>query len=327
MKRTLLTIAFVLLTPCLVFAQQKYSPLIEIPGVTDANAANQGFGAYVNFLYAASIGIAAFLAVIKIIISGVKYMTTDVVNSKSNAKGEITGALLGLLLILGAYMILNIINPRLVNPSVNFQPIPEPPKTAAAPASVAAVGGETQRPGQAAKELAAASEVCVKTTQGIGKSGKTVVVTSDTSGCPSTDVQRIQTAFATYCAAKGGQPGSSGNNVSSCAFPITSSTVKQPQTTVQTIGTVAQAKTTKTLDANSYSGRTMQVKLDAAVSACEAHTQAVATTNQQTWTVSCAIPGVITYPTTGGTGLFSYQADCKKQGGTFQQTSNSCIIK
>ena len=47
-------------------------------------------------------------------------MLTDIVTSKSEAKKDIQGALTGLLLILGAVVILNVINPNLTR--VTFDP-------------------------------------------------------------------------------------------------------------------------------------------------------------------------------------------------------------
>jgi len=87
-----------------------YEPLVSIPGVDNA-ASN--FTTYINQLYFLSISIGALLAVIMIIIGGVKWMLTDVVTQKSDAKNDIKGALLGLLLIISAFLILNTINPQL----------------------------------------------------------------------------------------------------------------------------------------------------------------------------------------------------------------------
>lgn len=96
-------------------ANLTYQPLVGIPGVS--NAASD-FGTYINQLYFLSISLAALLAVIKIIIAGVKYMLADVVTSKADAKSDIWGALLGLLLIVSAVIILGTINPNLTNLNV-----------------------------------------------------------------------------------------------------------------------------------------------------------------------------------------------------------------
>jgi hypothetical protein len=90
-----------------------FQPLVGIPGVTDAS--NQGFGDYINALYRLSISLAALLAVIKIVAAGAKYMLSDIVTSKESAKDDIRGALVGLLIILGAFIILNTINTDITN--------------------------------------------------------------------------------------------------------------------------------------------------------------------------------------------------------------------
>jgi hypothetical protein len=65
--------------------------------------------------YAFSISIAALLAVIKIIIAGVKWMLTDKIGSISEAKSDIQSALLGLIIIICAVLIINIINPSILS--------------------------------------------------------------------------------------------------------------------------------------------------------------------------------------------------------------------
>ena len=97
----------ILAVPTLSYAAD-FLPLVGIPGVT--NAGNAGFGAYINALYRLSISIAALLAVIKIVAAGAKYMLSDIVTSKESAKDDIRGALIGLLIIIGAVVILTTIN-------------------------------------------------------------------------------------------------------------------------------------------------------------------------------------------------------------------------
>lgn len=98
--------------PVLAFAAAAplvYKPLVGIPGI----GANNSFGEYINALYGLSIAIAALMAVIKIIIAGVKYMLSDVVTSKQEAIGDIRGSLLGLGVVISAVLVLTIINPQL----------------------------------------------------------------------------------------------------------------------------------------------------------------------------------------------------------------------
>ena len=69
-----------LFVPLYALAQNPtFTPLVGIPGIDPA----AGFNQYINALYALSISIAGLLAVIKIIIAGVKYMLSDVVTNKS----------------------------------------------------------------------------------------------------------------------------------------------------------------------------------------------------------------------------------------------------
>lgn len=107
-KSTIVAAFLLLLAPALAHA---FTPLVGIPGVSDPESV--GFQTYINTLYALSISIAGLLSVIKIIIAGVKWMLSDVVTSKQEAKGEIQGALLGLLIVVSAVLILNQINPQL----------------------------------------------------------------------------------------------------------------------------------------------------------------------------------------------------------------------
>lgn len=101
-----------------VFAQAPgFQPLVNIPGITEAQNAGS-FANYLNTLYILSISVAAFLAVVMIIYSGVQYMLSDVVTDKSSAKQGIRGALLGLLIVIGAVIILETINPALTDLNV-----------------------------------------------------------------------------------------------------------------------------------------------------------------------------------------------------------------
>ena len=72
-------------------------------------------GAYLNTLLRIFIALCAILAMIMIVIGGLEYMTSELVSSKESGKHKITGAIFGLILALGAYALLNTINPDLLN--------------------------------------------------------------------------------------------------------------------------------------------------------------------------------------------------------------------
>lgn len=126
------------LIPSAVFAQQ-YTPLVNIP-IPGGNQGN--FQDYINAIYALSISIAALLAVIKIVIAGVKWMTTDIVPTKGEAKKDIQGALVGLLLIIGAVLIINVINPSITEVDLSLRTIDVPE----APAGGTEIGGDEVEP-------------------------------------------------------------------------------------------------------------------------------------------------------------------------------------
>jgi len=92
---------------------------VKIAPNCDKNGKNctppMGFAGYLNIMIKIFIGICAILAMIMIVMGGIQYMTSGLVSSKQAAKETITNAILGLLLALGAFAILNTINPDLVN--------------------------------------------------------------------------------------------------------------------------------------------------------------------------------------------------------------------
>jgi len=103
-------LSLLILSPLVTFGQD-YQPLVGIPQLQGQD----GFNGYINAVYAMFISIAALLAVVKIIVAGVKYMFSDIATQKSDAKKDIRGALLGLVIVLAAVLILTIINPNLTN--------------------------------------------------------------------------------------------------------------------------------------------------------------------------------------------------------------------
>lgn len=123
------------LTPAATPAQEdlKYTLLAPLPCNTpgiegcdsdkllktfDPTNADDAFGKYLNLMIAIFIGICAVLAVIMIVAGGIEYMTTELISSKEAGKERIKNAILGLLLALGAWTLLNQINPDLLDVSL-----------------------------------------------------------------------------------------------------------------------------------------------------------------------------------------------------------------
>jgi len=109
-----ITISLVSVLPSLLLAAETdYIPLVGIPGLNDPG--NMTTENYINALYVIAISVAAFMAVVKLIFAGVKYIATDIVPGKEQAKKDIQNAIIGLLIVIGAVLILETINPQLTN--------------------------------------------------------------------------------------------------------------------------------------------------------------------------------------------------------------------
>ena len=116
MKR--IFILTLLLTPLLLSsiafaATEPYVPMVGVPGL--ANVSNYTTEMYIDALYKLAITVGGILAVIQIIFGGVMYMFDGSITRKKDGKDKIKGALFGLLIILGAVLLLQTINPDLLN--------------------------------------------------------------------------------------------------------------------------------------------------------------------------------------------------------------------
>ncbi|HEY0980408.1 MAG TPA: hypothetical protein VGE18_03315 [Candidatus Paceibacterota bacterium] len=74
---------------------------------------------FLNLGFKLLIGAAAVLLVLRIMFEGYKYITTDIPALKTSAKSGLWDAVLGLVLALSSFLILNTINPKLVENTVN----------------------------------------------------------------------------------------------------------------------------------------------------------------------------------------------------------------
>jgi type IV secretory pathway VirB2 component (pilin) len=83
---------------------------------TDPNA----LGNYLNLIIKLIIGFSAVMAVVMIVMGGLEYMTGELVSEKASGKEKITGAVFGLVLVLGSWLLLNEINPDLLNSNLKI---------------------------------------------------------------------------------------------------------------------------------------------------------------------------------------------------------------
>jgi len=98
-------------------APVKYDPssykLLAPIGTTETIETNN-IGKYFNLLFNIAIGLAGVLAVVMLVIGGIEWMGSESVFKKTQGKERITSAILGLIIAVGSYTLLNTINPDLL---------------------------------------------------------------------------------------------------------------------------------------------------------------------------------------------------------------------
>lgn len=82
--------------------------------IGDYDKAPKNIGDYFNTILEIAIGLCAVLAVVMIVIGGVQYMGNESIFGKTEAKSQITKSILGLFIAIGAFALLNTIDPNLL---------------------------------------------------------------------------------------------------------------------------------------------------------------------------------------------------------------------
>ena len=136
----LVAVTFVLAGAPPIFAAEAqtsgFTALAPIPGLTDISPTavvnSTSLANFFNNLYKYVIGLAAVLAVIMIIWGGLEISTQDSISKQSAGKEKIQQAILGLVLVLSPVLVFSIINPNILNLSLNLPPLETksgPPQT------------------------------------------------------------------------------------------------------------------------------------------------------------------------------------------------------
>jgi len=98
------------------FAQTQITISTSVPGTNPPTSGTGGPGAFVANFYQFALMIGGVLAFGIIVYGGVKYMASaGNPSGQGDAKEWIEAALLGLLLLVGVYFILSVVNPQLLN--------------------------------------------------------------------------------------------------------------------------------------------------------------------------------------------------------------------
>ncbi len=102
----------IVIVPKFTFADlTNYTTLVSLPEI----GGQTNFQEWLPKAFNLTIGIAVALAFVMITIGGVMYATSDAIYSKSEGRKYVENALIGLLFVIGAYVILYTINPEILN--------------------------------------------------------------------------------------------------------------------------------------------------------------------------------------------------------------------
>ncbi len=111
-------ILLLLIIPCSLFiahfALAAYEIEVSLPGGAAAGD-EVTVTEYIRYIYLFGLGLVGIAALGGLVYGGFMYMLSGTITSKDEAKKWIWGAISGLILALAAYLILNTINPDLVN--------------------------------------------------------------------------------------------------------------------------------------------------------------------------------------------------------------------
>lgn len=108
-------VTLVIAVPSYALAADPIEPLIFLPRIVGDASSPTSVEGLLQGLFQLSISIGAILAVIMIAVGGIEYMGSDAISSKQAGRERMFNAVLGLVLILGTYVILNTINPNLLS--------------------------------------------------------------------------------------------------------------------------------------------------------------------------------------------------------------------
>lgn len=90
--------------------------LLKYPTIKETTPTSEGLPGFIKYIYLFALGAAGFVALLAILIGAIMYVFSVGNPSKAaDAKDRILSALLGILILLASVMILQIINPDLIN--------------------------------------------------------------------------------------------------------------------------------------------------------------------------------------------------------------------
>ncbi|MDO8520787.1 MAG: pilin [bacterium] len=226
MKHFLIALIFLQLVflPAVVFAQPCTLPEVQSPEggcYTPIPGVSPGVGTYTlmapfgsllsgsldltTYLQGAVqviIGLAGILAVIMLVVCGIKLMGTPSASGKSEAKECIWNAIFGVLLAIGAWILLYTINPLLLSKELELAPVvvtsapvtPTGPRVDPMPTSPGWYFRYSDATGTHNNPAGGSAAVCAELLDAAVKAGKTIVPLPDGRKCFSVDTPSTQIA-------------------------------------------------------------------------------------------------------------------------------------
>lgn len=122
----------ILLGGCAAFAQEGQKLEFKIPQPGGKVLEKATLPQYISGIFTFGLMVVGITALASIMLGGIRYMASDLITTKQDAKDQIRSAVYGLLLLLFSYLILNTINPELVSLRTATMPAPATPQQAAA---------------------------------------------------------------------------------------------------------------------------------------------------------------------------------------------------
>lgn len=108
--------------------QYEYTVLSPLPGTTEGECKNAGdpgcktnLKTYIEGLFKLLLGLSVVFVVINFIIGGFQYITSAAMPGKKDGKERIINSIKGLVLVVGAWIILNTINPALLKVDLTIE--------------------------------------------------------------------------------------------------------------------------------------------------------------------------------------------------------------
>lgn len=108
-------ILFFFLLPVFVAATGEYTVLAPLPGIGDDSGGKTTLTEYLTAIFNLTISVSVVLAFVMITFGGIVYATSDALSGKSKGREWVQNAIVGLLIVIGAWVILNTINPQILD--------------------------------------------------------------------------------------------------------------------------------------------------------------------------------------------------------------------